>query len=208
VSPLRIELASTPIEAVDAELAVVAFFELEAPVAGSAGRVDWRLCGALSRLALQGDLRGARGEATLVPSGGGIAAPLVLILGLGPRAGFDRDALERFAVESLDRSRRLRARSIALGWPTRLGIPPAEQVDALLGGFAAAPHPAALPEGVRVVATASEAAALAEALRGRSGALPPGIGLAAPLLAPAGPRTPDAPSRSSAAPEIARLRVK
>lgn len=206
MSPLRIELANAPIEAVVAELAVVAFFELEAPVAGSAGRVDWRLCGALSRLALQGEVRGASGEATLVPSGGGIAAPLVLVLGLGPRPAFDRGTLERFAAEALDRSRRLCARSVALGWPTRLGIPPAEQVEALLLGLAASLHPASLPELVRVVGTASEVAALAEALRGRSSPLPPGIALAAPLLALASPRTPEL--RGAAAPGIARLRVK
>jgi hypothetical protein len=208
VSPLRIELANAPIEAVAAELAVVAFFELEALVAGSAGRVDWRLCGALSRLALQGEVRGACGEATLVPSGGGIAAPLVLVLGLGPRAAFDRDALERFAAEALDRSRRLRARSVALGWPTRLAIPPSEQVDALLLGLAASSQAATLPETLRVVGSASEAAALAEALRGRSGSLPPGLTLAAPLLAPAGPRALGLASRGGATPEIERLRVK
>jgi hypothetical protein len=206
VSPLRIELAAGPIESVAAELAVVAFFELEAPVAGSAGRVDWRLCGALSRLALRGDVRGARGEATLVPSGGGIAAPRVLVLGLGPRADFDRAALEHFAADALDRSRRLKTGSVALGWPTRLSIPPSEQVDALLRGLAASLRAASPPESLAVVGTAAEAAVLADALRARSSSLPEGIALAAPLLASI--PGPVSASRGASAPEIARLRVK
>jgi len=208
MSPLRIELANVPIEAVAADLAVVAFFELEALVAGSAGRVDWRLCGALSRLALQGEVRGARGEATLVPSGGGIAAPLVLVLGLGPRTAFEGGALEAFVAESVDRSRRLGARSVALGWPARLSVPPAEQAEALLRGLARSARAGSVPESLRVVGSAAEAAALAEALRGRGGSLPEGVELAAPLLATAGLRAAGLASRGAPNPEIARLRVK
>ena len=207
MSPLRIELAGAAIEAVAAELAVVAFFELEAPVAGSAGRVDWRLCGALSRLALEGELRGARGEATLVPSGGGIAAPLVLVLGLGPRSGFDRAELERFAAETLERSGRLKVRSVALGWPTRLSMPAAEQVDALLRGLAGG-LAAGLPRSLSVVGTPTEAAGLAEALRARGPLLPDGVELAAPLLAPTASRAAASVRSQPSAPQIARLRVK
>jgi hypothetical protein len=206
VSALCIELAAAPIEAVAAELAVVAFFELEAPVAGSAGRVDWRLCGALSRLALQGELRGARGEAALVPSGGGIAAPRVMVLGLGPRADFDAEALAAFSAEALDRGRRLRAARLALGWPARLAIPAPAQADALLEGLAARPACEAGSglESLGVVASASEAAALAEALRARSTSLPQGLALAAPLL----PTHSGASQRPPGAAELARLRVK
>ena len=43
--------------------------------AGPPGYVDWRLCGQLSRLLVDGFFKGTRGESLLLPSNGRIAAP-------------------------------------------------------------------------------------------------------------------------------------
>ena len=48
--------------------------------------VDWRLCGQLSRLLVDGFFKGTRGESLLLPSNGRIRPPAVVVLGLGPGA--------------------------------------------------------------------------------------------------------------------------
>ncbi|MGH0028691.1 MAG: hypothetical protein ACQGVC_02795, partial [Myxococcota bacterium] len=69
---LRLSLAPGPIERAEADIAVVTFFDDERPLRGAAGRADWRLCGAVSRLIQRSKLSGAFGEAALVPSTGGL----------------------------------------------------------------------------------------------------------------------------------------
>lgn len=207
MSALLLELASAPLEAVAAELAVVACFAEDRPLRGGAGRADWRLCGVLSQLVAAGWLRCAAGEAALVPSGGGIAAPRVMALGLGGRVDFDRDALARFAAEALRRAELLRARSLALGWPERLRIAPSQQLDALLAALGEAGGAGRRLERVWLCASAAETAALAEALRGRGDALPAGVALGAPLAA-ADRRAGATSAGSAAAPPIARMRIK
>ena len=94
-------------ERLAAELLVAPFFASERPLRGAAGRVDWRLCGLLTEQILGGGLTGASSEATLVPSGGRLKAPRVLLLGLGSRQGGFGDGL--FHGASL------------LGWDLRIG---------------------------------------------------------------------------------------
>ncbi|HEX5067989.1 MAG TPA: M17 family peptidase N-terminal domain-containing protein [Myxococcota bacterium] len=206
MSEVLLEIASAPLEAIAAELAVVPCFVEDRPLPGAAGRADWRLCGALSRLVQAGWLRGDAGEAALVPSLGGIAAPRVMALGLGSRGEFGAPALTRFASESLRRASRLQAGTLALGWPEKLRLSHEEQAEALVAGAAGAGGPATGINRVWLCASASEAAALAQSLRRRSAPLPPGIALAAALGAPdlKSPARPAEPLASS----IARIRIK
>jgi hypothetical protein len=204
VSPIVLEIASAPLEAVAADLAVVPVFAEDRPLPGAAGRADWRLCGALSRLYAAGHLSGTASEAALVPSGGGIAAPRVMALGLGSRAEFGDASLARFAAEAVHRAARLRARSLALGWPERIAVPGDRQAGAVLAGL---DHAAEASEGVARVwlcASASEAAALAQALRRRE--LPRGVALGVPLATAElpSPMRPASPGVAS----IARIRIK
>jgi hypothetical protein len=83
---LAIELETGPIERARADLAIVCFASTDRPLRGAAGRADWRLCGRLSKLIAQGRVAGHAGEAVLLPGGGGLRAPLLLALGLGPGA--------------------------------------------------------------------------------------------------------------------------
>jgi hypothetical protein len=206
VSARVLEVAAAPLEAIAADLAVVPCFADDRPLVGAAGRADWRLCGALSHLVQGGWIRGSDGEAALVPSLGGIAAPRVMALGLGLRGEFGDAALARFASESLRRAALLHARTLALGWPERLRLSHDEQAEALLAGLAAAGGPEAGPTRVWLCASASEAAALAQSLRLRGDALPPGIALAA-ALAGAELKSAARPAEPSV-PSIARIRIK
>lgn len=204
MSALVLEIAGAPLEAVAADLAVVPVFSEDRPLPGAAGRADWRLCGALSRLYAAGHLCGTAGEAALVPSGGGIAAPRVMALGLGSRAEFDDAALARFAAEAVHRAARLRARSLALGWPERIEVEASRQAVALLSGLDRASEASEGVARVWLCASASEAAALAQVLRRCE--LPHGVGLGAPLAAAdlPSPMRPASPGRAS----IARIRIK
>jgi hypothetical protein len=100
------------------ELLALPFFADERPLRGAAGLVDWRLCGRLSRLLSAGRVSGARGEATLVPTGRLPFAKL-LLYGLGDSERFS-DEISRAAMHALrDMVARLGVRRWALPLPGR-----------------------------------------------------------------------------------------
>jgi Cytosol aminopeptidase family, N-terminal domain len=110
-------LISGAIERQAGDVLVVPIFEAERPLRGAAGRVDWRLCGRLSHLAAAGRLRGALGEALLTPGGGGVRAPRVVGLGVGPRGELDRDRWQGWVADALRRAGGLRARCALVALP-------------------------------------------------------------------------------------------
>lgn len=114
---LAIAVETAPIEKVAAELAVVTFFENDRPLRGEAGRVDWRLCGMLSHLLARGALRGASGEAALIPTFGHLRVPRVLVLGLGSANGFGALEVKAMARAAVRRCVGLRIQSVALALP-------------------------------------------------------------------------------------------
>ena len=114
---LGIELETGPIERARADLAIVCFASTDRPLRGAAGRADWRLCGRLSRLISAGRVAGHAGEAVLLPGGGGLRAPLLLALGLGPGASLGPAAAAAFARDAVGRGLALRAATLALALP-------------------------------------------------------------------------------------------
>jgi len=63
--------------------------EDERPLAQLAGHVDWRMCGALSRVLKDRFFVGAAGDWLLVPSAGRVGPARVFAVGLGARARCD-----------------------------------------------------------------------------------------------------------------------
>ena len=177
---LSVEVEPAAFEVARADVAFVLFFADERPLRGSAGRADWRLCGHLSRLIVEGRLSGGPGEAALLPTAGGLRAPLLVALGAGPRNAFDEAAWQRASEDVARRAIGLRARSIALALPAaepgRLGL--RQRVEALLAGAAQAlaERPADLL--LRVVATGDEVQRARDLLSGTRGRdLPPAVSL-------------------------------
>ena len=123
---LAIELETGPIERARVDLAIVGFSTTDRPLRGAAGRADWRLCGRLSRLIASGRIEGHAGEAALLPGGGGLRAPLLLALGLGP-AGV-AGACRRGGLRARRRGPRPRAARGRLA----LALPPGELGDLAL----------------------------------------------------------------------------
>ncbi len=90
------------------------------PFEGFSGMIDWRLLGRLSRLAIEGFLTGDEDERLLFPLGGRLPQDLLVVIGLGPRAGFGR-AQFRSALDRLfDALDGLRAAGVALALPGRI----------------------------------------------------------------------------------------
>lgn len=69
-------------------------FSEKRPLAGINGLLDWRLLGRVSTLMIEGFLRFDEKEQLLFPLGGRMPQHYLVLIGLGPRAGFDR---RRFA---------------------------------------------------------------------------------------------------------------
>lgn len=145
---LGVEVVGGRLEQLAGELLAAFFFEDERPLRGPAGRVDWRLCGLASRHLLRGRPAGRAGEALLAPTAGRLAAPRVLLAGLGRRAGFGADALADAARAAAGRALALRVGRLALAPPSeaQAGVGPGKAAVALVAGVAEAlaRHPAAL----------------------------------------------------------------
>ena len=104
---------------VEADLLVAPLWAGERPPRGLAGRADWHLCGFISRLLLEGRLRGGVGETTLIAAQGRLATPRLLLLGCGPRAPFDADAGAAHAARAAGIAGDLKVSSVAVAMPVR-----------------------------------------------------------------------------------------
>ncbi len=82
---IELTLTSKTIDEIPAQLALITTYEDVRPLKGSAGLVDWRLNGKLSRLFIQNKMKGSKGEALLMPARGRIDSQELLVLGMGPR---------------------------------------------------------------------------------------------------------------------------
>jgi leucyl aminopeptidase len=192
---LAIELETGPIERARADLAIVGFTSTDRPLRGAAGRADWRLCGRLSRLIAQGRVEGHAGEAVLLPGGGGLRAPLLLALGLGPGASLGPAAAAALARDAVARGLALRAATLALA------LPPGEELGDLAlrlrleavvtgAGDALAARREARAASLLLVAAREDGPRVLEVLRaGRPPGFPPSVAL----------RLPGAPARRAAA---------
>ena len=110
--------------------------EDERPLSGAAGFVDWRLCGQLSRLLVDGFFRGVRGESLLLPSNGRIGAPRLVVLGLGPGGEALHPGVLRTALsQAADVLNRARVDSVALELPGRGAMPAQERTSAFEEAF-------------------------------------------------------------------------
>jgi hypothetical protein len=207
---LRVELETAPIARAAADVACVGLFEDERPPRGDAGRADWRLCGLLSELMVAGLTHGAVGEAVLLPSAGRLAAPRVLVQGLGRKEEFDGARARELLRDALERALDLSARHVLVCPPHQ--TPSAAWLAALLEAAAAAARErGALRLAVRVdpesrmsTARALHAAASAPALRGASVELPPLVEPATHVPSPRAPSSPTPPGAGPSAPGVPR----
>ncbi len=91
--------------------------EDERPLRGAAGWVDWRLCGALSRVLKDGFFGGRTDDALLLPTGGRLPSKRIFVLGLGPSRGLTSEALGEALRRAADTLKRANAESVAVELP-------------------------------------------------------------------------------------------
>ena len=82
--------------------------------------VDWRLLGHLSRLSIEGFLKGEQDETLLVPLGGRLAQDHLMIFGLGGRDEFCEESSNRVIARMFETATRMNCGTIALALPGRV----------------------------------------------------------------------------------------
>ena len=118
------------LDQLDVELLVLPFFSDERPLAGAAGLIDWRLCGALSRKLMAGYLEGQFGEKGMLAAPDKLRAEGLLLVGLGPSHELRRDRLEQACVLISDALREAKVATAALVLPGR-GLDLVPALDAM-----------------------------------------------------------------------------
>jgi hypothetical protein len=118
---MKVERLTASLEAVD-ELfgfdAVCAFLtEEERPFSGGLGFLDWRLCGAVSRVVKSGFFEGVPGEKLLLPTDGRVPAGRVFVVGLGKRAAVTAMGLEHALQAAAEMLLKAGVESVALAFP-------------------------------------------------------------------------------------------
>jgi leucyl aminopeptidase len=118
---LKFTLAADAPDAAAAPCIVVGIYEDRA-LTSAAARVDERAGGTLKRLVESGDASGKSGSTTVLFGLSGVAAPRVMLVGLGEQKKFDGAAFNRAAGES---ARALKALPIdrAISYLTEIDVP-------------------------------------------------------------------------------------
>ena len=109
--------------------------EDDRPLPGSAGYVDWRLCGALSRVLQSGFFVGARDDSLLLPTDGRFPVPRIFVIGLGRRTGLDASSLGQALANAGQVLARARVEAVALEIPGTGALDEATRASALSDKF-------------------------------------------------------------------------
>jgi hypothetical protein len=91
--------------------------EDERPLRGTAGYVDWRMCGALSRVLQDGFFTGAQNDSLLLPTSGRFPVWRIFVIGMGRRHSLTPDSLGRALGKAAETLKRAQVESVALEVP-------------------------------------------------------------------------------------------
>jgi hypothetical protein len=188
-----VELDDKPLEQASADLVVVGVSPDDRPLRGGAGRADWRLCGELWELVTSQKLNGTLGQAALLSAAGSLRSPLLLVLGLGPRAEIVVATWRELGRDVVRRAYDLRVNRAVMGLASDAANLGPEGTHALFGGAleAAAERSAEL----RFAIVGDEAPARISELRSiEQAGLPAGASLRLPEAHPKSAKTPSSRS--------------
>ncbi len=110
-------LSKETTDAQGCDVLVIGFFRDERPLRGSAGLIDWRLNGMLSRLLAEKKLTGDWKETTLIPSQGRVTARMILLLGLGEVREYSYLRVRELCAHLLETLKKLDALDACLSLP-------------------------------------------------------------------------------------------
>jgi hypothetical protein len=109
--------------------------EDDRPLPGTAGYVDWRLCGSLSRVLQNGFFVGAKEDWLLLPSDGRMPIGRIFAVGLGARKSLDTATLGRVLANAAQVLAKANVESVALELPSGGRVDEAAQAEALQQHF-------------------------------------------------------------------------
>ena len=101
------------IATIQADAMVVNLFEGVKTPAGATAAIDRALDGAITKLIDAGEIRGKRGEVTIIHSLGKIPARIVAVVGLGKQSDFNSDRLRNIVGDFCRHLRKLNCRRVA-----------------------------------------------------------------------------------------------
>jgi hypothetical protein len=114
----------------DADALCLFIAEDDRPLPSTAGYVDWRLCGALSRVLQGGFFTGVKDDWLLLPSDGKLPVPRIFVVGLGSRKKLDAEALGEALAGAAKVLSRAKVSAVALEVPAGGGLSDAARVEA------------------------------------------------------------------------------
>ena len=117
------------------EALLLTFFADERPLRREVGLVDWRLCGALSRVLIRGRAIGEVGETVLVPGQPRLPFDKIFLFGAGPIADFDDAVVDGIVERMLTTLDRALVRTCVVSLPGRPSdrIEPEHAIKIFLG---------------------------------------------------------------------------
>ena len=104
---MKFEVAAGDISVRDTDAIVVNLFEGVTRPGGATGAVDGALDGAITKLIADGEIKGKRGEITIIHTLGKIAPARVVVVGLGKSSDFDVEAVRSVSGETARRLRKI-----------------------------------------------------------------------------------------------------
>ncbi len=110
---MNIRVRSGDVTQVRADALIVDLFQGVKTPGGATGAIDKALGGAIAKLIASGEIKGRKGEVTLVHVFGQIPAAHVAVLGLGPKRAFDAEVVRNGMAEAARTLRRVGAKRIA-----------------------------------------------------------------------------------------------
>ena len=116
-APLHISGDLDGLDGLEAESIGLFCFSDQRPLTGVTGFVDWRLCGAISRLLLGGLFSGKRDETLMLPVSGSLSVRRVFLFGLGHLVKTNRTGLTGSCGQAIEVMRKAGVDQIFLGQP-------------------------------------------------------------------------------------------
>jgi hypothetical protein len=110
--------------------------EDERPLKGLAGYVDWRMCGALSRVLRNGFFTGMQDDCLLLPTEGRLAMGRVFAVGCGRTQRYTAEALGQVLASAARILTRANVQAVALELPGVSTLDEGVRASALLSQFA------------------------------------------------------------------------
>jgi hypothetical protein len=136
---MKLSFAEVGLESLDAlselDAACLFLFEDERPLRGAAGYIDWRLCGALSRVLGGGRFVGALGDALLFPTGGRLCFSRIFCFGAGRRQLLSRASFAILAKRACSAMSLAGSRGVATELPS-IAADDSERARSFLEGTA------------------------------------------------------------------------